>query len=341
MKILLVGPYPPPHGGISVHVSGIHRQLIAAGVQCEVLDTSRIPSKFAFARKVAGYATAGWTLHLHTNGHNRNSWLLALICRIAGRWSGGCLLTLHSGMMPAYLKTGPKWRKQLAGIVCRCYSQVICVGSELREAVVSIGTPIERTEIMPAYLPTGSPDGFVDPQLGTWIAHHQPVLSTVLFFRPEYGFSLLVDAVVQLRHRCPSLGCLVMGSGEQFAEAKKLVRHAGLDNDILLLGDVNHGTCLELISRSDVFLRPTFQDGDSISVREALALGVPVVTSRVGSRPAGTILFHPGDVQDMVCKVGLAWATGRGCRAGAKGSVNHLLELYRQILVSEEACETI
>ena len=43
MKILLVGPYPPPHGGISVHVAGIYRQSIAAGVKCAVLDTSRDP----------------------------------------------------------------------------------------------------------------------------------------------------------------------------------------------------------------------------------------------------------------------------------------------------------
>jgi glycosyltransferase involved in cell wall biosynthesis len=320
-------------------VSGIHRQLIAAGVECEVLDTTQIPSRFGFAMKVAGYATAGWTLHLHTNGHNRNSWLLALLCGTAGRWRAS-VLTLHSGMMPAYLGTGSKWRKQLAGLVCRQYSRIICVGPELRDAVVSIGAPIARTEIGPACFTTGSLNAFVAPQLATWIAQHRPVLSTALFFRPEYGFDLLVDAVVQLRRRYPSVGCLVMGSGEQSAPAARLVRQAGLDNDLLLLGDVDHDTCLELISRSDVFLRPTFQDGDSISVREALALGVPVVASRVGSRPPGTILFHPGDVQDMLCKFDLAWAMKRGCRRGAEDSVNHLLELYRQVGVSEEAYET-
>jgi hypothetical protein len=102
---------------------------------------------------------------------------------------------------------------------------------------------------------------------------------------------------------------------------------------------VNHDTCLDLMSRSQIFLRPTFQDGDSISVREALALGVPVVASRIGSRPPGTILFHPGDLQDLLSKVELAWAMEPGDRVVADNSLDHLLELYRQVLVSEEACE--
>ena len=91
---------------------------------------------------------------------------------------------------------------------------------------------------------------------------------------------------VSLRLSClyPSVGCLVMGSGEQRAEAEERIREAGLEENILLLGDVTHDACLALMSACDVFLRPTLEDGDSISVREALSLGVPVVASRVGTR---------------------------------------------------------
>jgi glycosyltransferase involved in cell wall biosynthesis len=312
MRILLVGPYPPPHGGISVHVSGIYRQSIAAGMQCAVLNTSLIPDRLRFARQLASYAARGWTLHLHTNGHNRNSWLLALLCGIAGRWNGGSMLTLHSGMMPDYVLTGPAWRGKLAGFVCRLYSRVICVGPALRDAAISLGTPIGRTEIAPAYLAVESPEAPLDPRIFAWIERHRPLLSTTLFFRPEYGFELLVEGIARLR-RHPALGCLFMGSGEQSVQASKRVRDAGLENDVLLLGDVDHDTCLALMRRSHVFVRTTLEDGDSVSVREALALGVPVVASRVGVRPTGTILFHPGDVEDMLSKVDLAWAGGVPC----------------------------
>jgi glycogen synthase len=308
MKILLIGPYPPPHGGISVHVSGIHRQLVAAGMQCAVLDTSVIPDRLSFTGKLASYAARGWTLHLHTNGHNRNSWLLALLCGIAGQWNGGCVLTLHSGMMPDYVSAGSRWRGKLAGFVCRLYSRVVCVSPALRDAAISAGAPFERTEVAPAWLAVDTPDTSLDDGLFAWLERHRPLLSTTLFFRPEYGFELLLEGIARLRSQYPALGCVVMGSGEQSVQASKRVREAGLEDDVLLLGDVDHDTCLALMRRSHMFVRTTFEDGDSISVREALALGVPVVASRVGSRPPGAILFQPGNVEDMLSKVDLAWA---------------------------------
>ena len=333
MRILLIGPYPPPHGGISVHVSGIHQRLVSDGVSCAVLDTSQIPSRLRFAMKAAMYALRGWTLHLHTNGHNRNSWLLALLCGIAGQWSGGCILTLHSGMMPEYTRTGSRWRRTLAAFVCRLYSRIICVSPEIREAVISLGTCGERTEISPASLATPVPNGTLNTQLRAWIDRHEPLLSATLFFRPEYGFDLLIQGLLELRRRHANLGCVVMGGGEQYPEGAKLVRDAALEHNVLLLGDVDHDTCLALISRSQVFVRATLQDGDSISVREALALGVPVVASRVGARPAGPILFNPGDVEDMLAKIDLALAMKPGEEAAETGSMNRLLEIYRQ-----EAC---
>jgi len=50
-----------------------------------------------------------------------------------------------------------------------------------------------------------------------------------------------------------------------------------------------------LLAACDVFVRPTLADGDSVSVREALALGRAVVATSVGHRPEGVLLVPPGD----------------------------------------------
>jgi hypothetical protein len=49
-----------------------------------------------------------------------------------------------------------------------------------------------------------------------------------------------------------------------------------------------------VIAACDVFVRPTLADGDSVSVREALALGRVVVASAVGHRPEGVLTFRAG-----------------------------------------------
>ena len=52
--------------------------------------------------------------------------------------------------------------------------------------------------------------------------------------------------------------------------------------------------------RHDVlYLRPSGSDGDAVSIREALHLGVPVVASDVVERPAGVTLFPSDDVQEL------------------------------------------
>lgn len=330
MKILQIGPYPPPHGGVSVHVSGIHRQLTAAGVRCEVLNTNGIGLGRRFAIALLRRACQGWTLHLHTNGHNWKSWVLALICGVAGQSSGGCLLTLHSGMLPAYLGAGSIWRRRLAGLVCLLYTRVICVSPGIRTAITLLGVPLQRTEIVPAWLKTERRPVILEPLLRAWIGRHRPLFSTAVFFRPEYGFDMLVAGLVRLRDRHPSLGCLVMGSGEERAEAEKRVHEAGLEDSVLLTGDVVHDVSLALIAISQVFIRPTLEDGDSISVREALALGVPVVASQVGIRPEGAILFRRGDVEDMVSKIELALTAGKAGEERAVGGIDRLMDVYRK-----------
>ena len=302
-KTLLIGPRPPPHGGISVHVSGIHRRLIAAGVECEILDTTLIMDRLRFARELASYAARGWTLHLHTNGHNRNSWILC--------GSRGTVQRRRRPNAPPRVDAGssadqPPRRRKVIGFVCRLYSRVICVGPAIQEAAILAGARSESTELAPAGLAPESPDVPLNPQLLAWIELHQPLISTALFFRPEYGFHLLIQGLSRLQERYPRIGCLVMGSGEDRQKAEALVRGAGLENHVQLLGDVNHDMCLALIRRSCVFVRPALEDGDSMSVREALALGVPVVASRVGSRPPAVTLFNPGDVEDMLLGINLA-----------------------------------
>jgi glycosyltransferase involved in cell wall biosynthesis len=58
-----------------------------------------------------------------------------------------------------------------------------------------------------------------------------------------------------------------------------------------------------MISASDVFVRPTFTDGDSISVREALSLGIPVIASDCVERPDGVVLFKTGNAGDLSGKL--------------------------------------
>ena len=312
VRLLLIGPYPPPHGGISVHVATVEKLLLRSGTRCVVLDAgghrpangkASLRSRLAILKRVRRHARNGWTLHLHVSGHGPKSWLLALACGLAGRRSPGRVLTVHSGLVPEYLDSGVPGARTLARIALRRWDRVLCVSPAVRDAVARLGVDPGRLEMVPAHLPAPAVERDLPADLARWRAAHAPVLSTALFFRPEYGFDVLLAALERLKPAHPGLGCLVMGSGEDEDQARRAVRERGMADQVLLTGDVPHELCRTLIARSDVFVRPTLADGDALSVREALALGVPVVASDAGNRPPGTVLFARGDSEDLAARI--------------------------------------
>src|SRR6185436_12708588 len=137
MKLLLVGPYPPPHGGVSVHVRNAHAILQGAGVECGVLNIKgRTPT---FLWRLIRYVFDDWTIHVHTNGHNRKSWLVAVVCGLTAQMGNGGVLTLHSGLLPSYLAESPEWIRRTARLCGLLYDRVVCVNSEIARTLAQIG----------------------------------------------------------------------------------------------------------------------------------------------------------------------------------------------------------
>ena len=341
MKILLIGPYPPPHGGISVHVMEARHQLERTGAQVKVLNTNRgatADSEYLRFRTLPGlisilarYSLQGWMLHVHTNGHNTKSWILASLCGLIGRLGRGCLLTLHSGMTASYLQDSAV-NRLTARRVCGLFDRVVAVNAEIYNVLVDAGIPSSSLELLPAYLSTPATATIPDT-IQAFMRSHWPVFSTVLFFRPEYGVEFLLKSLALLRKTYPNLGCLLLGSAENSIAARSTIRAEGLDDSILLAGDVSHELCLALISKSDVFVRCTFADGDSISVREAINAGVPVVASAVGHRPPGALLFPAGDVVAFAAQVESALSNQRPRLADEAPDLSsvRLIEMYRKL----------
>jgi glycogen(starch) synthase len=93
----------------------------------------------------------------------------------------------------------------------------------------------------------------------------------------------------------------------------------------------------ETLCQGAILLRPTRRDGDAVSVREALALGVPVVASDLVQRPHGTKLVTGHDVAEWSDAVAATLSQQaasdrhlaiRTRSPGAAEAVGSVLELY-------------
>lgn len=343
MKILLVGNYPPPFGGISVHVQMLYRLLRARGIDCRVLNVDpRAPESHEYTR-VRGYGDFLWRLlaaalygivHLHTNGHNIKSWMIACACAWIGRVCGrGSILTIHSGLAPDFIKNSKGITRVLIKLSLAPQSYVVCVNREIQAALANIGLDINRTLLLPAFLFDESLIAPLADDLVERLRRYRPLVSLVAFFRPEYGVELMIEALAGLAAEFPDIGCAVMGSGEGGAQLRALAAARGVAERIVWLGDLDHGQCLSVMKLSQLFVRPTRADGDAVSVREAVQLGVPVVASDVGCRPETVILFRRGDRADLLAQCARALKNGSAAASAeaANSGLSLLIDLYERI----------
>ncbi len=90
----------------------------------------------------------------------------------------------------------------------------------------------------------------------------------------------LLRAVSRLIEEFPELRLDLVGQRSEGIE--DLVRRLGVGDFIERIGPVAHGERIDCYRRADLFVLPTYAEGMSMAVLEALASGLPVLTTRVG-----------------------------------------------------------
>jgi len=293
-RALIVGALPPPSGGVATHCRELQRALAAAGVRAELIDPRRVGphGSGGGARLLARLALARLRrelIHVHTNGHNRGSWRLAALG--AAGHLGPSLLTLHSGLAPDYIRA----HACACRFVAARYSRVVAVNHEIAAALVDAGLEPARVVVAAAFTPASLGFRLAPPGLAQIRRAHPLLIASALAPGPEYGATVLFDAFRLVRARRADAGLVVYGPGTRAPALAAAARARDLAGAVYHLGELERQRALAVVAAADLFVRPTLADGDAISVREALALGRPVVASDVGARPPEAQLFAAGD----------------------------------------------
>ncbi len=311
MKILQLGPYPPPHGGVQTHVVALVDFLRQRGIICDVVNLTRFrrPSENGIYYPSNAFEVAGHLLshrydiiHLHVGGRIWPRQLaLALACFTLPDTRS--VFTFHSGGYPSSPEGRAAHARTLRAFVLRRFDALIAVNEEIAQFFGALGVEAQRIHVISPYLGFGASalgESSLPTQVSEFLATHNPVLISVGGLEPEYDVSLQMKALGIIRTRHPNAGLLVAGSGSLDEVVRKECSVLPYAEHILLHGDLAHGATLQAMQSSDIMLRTTWYDGDAISVREALHFGVPVIASDNGMRPEGTHLIPARDLDALV-----------------------------------------
>ena len=130
---------------------------------------------------------------------------------------------------------------------------------------------------------------------------------TVLFMGnvgTRKGVYDLMLAIPKILKEVPLTRFLIGGDGE-VNQLKKLIKKQRIDKSVEVLGWVDGVARLNLFAESDVFCLPSYAEGLPISILEAMASGLPIVTTNVNGIPDAVLdgetgfMIEPGDIDDL------------------------------------------
>ena len=131
-------------------------------------------------------------------------------------------------------------------------------------------------------------------------------LLCVATITPRKGHALLIEALAGLKDRPWVLHCagsLTMDAACASALVQAIDAH-GLRERVLLHGEQDEAGLRALYDKADAFVLPSWHEGYGMALADALAHGLPVISTRAGAIPdtvpeAAGLLVPPGDAVEL------------------------------------------
>ena len=178
-----------------------------------------------------------------------------------------------------------------------------------REKLVTAGLPAERVHVKPHFYPA-------PPAPLPWPEREAKVVY-IGRLGAEKGLNSLVEAWRLWGADAPMLE--IVGEGSERAVLEQAIAAAGIGGKVALLGQLSFEAAQERLARARLLALPSLcYEGFPMAIREALALGVPVAGSNLGSIPCIVepgrtgVLFAPGDAHDLVRVLRSVWSDDAG-----------------------------
>ncbi len=309
LRIVLVGPLPPPAGGMANQTRQLAELLRSEGAEVELVQVNA-PYRPGWIGQVRGLRALFRLLPY-----------LGALWRACGRaqlmhvmansgWSW------HLFAMPAV------WIASWRGVPVVVNYRGGEAGSFLARAAERVRPTVRRAALL--LLPSGfllevfqrhGMAGRVVPNIVNLARFHPgggrsadaaaPHLVVTRNLEAIYGIDVALRAFAQVRGQYPRARLSVAGSGPLAPALRRLADELGLAEAVRFTGRLDPEQVAELYRDADLMLNPSNVDNMPNAILEALASGVPVVSTRVGGIPwlveheRTALLVPAGDVAAM------------------------------------------
>ena len=284
MHIGLVGPLPPPFGGMANQTRQLAELLRGEGLTVSVVQTnaeyrphwvSGLPVIRAFFRFVP-YLFKLWNMTgecnlLHVMANSGWSWHLfaAPAIWIAKLRKTPVIINYRGGEAASFLASS----SQSVNLSMRQASALIVPSGFLKTVFASFNM---AAKIVPNIVDI---ERFNNPNPHRSFRRHLLVARNL---EPIYDNETAIYAFSAVHRKYPDATLTIAGSGPSATSLRALAKNLGIAGAVEFVGRLDRDAMAQAYRKADIALNPSLVDNMPNSVLEALASGVPVVSTDVG-----------------------------------------------------------
>jgi glycosyltransferase involved in cell wall biosynthesis len=316
LRLGLVGPLPPPSGGMANQTRQLAQLLKNEGVLVSVVrfNAPYRPEWVASHRGIRGlfrlcpyllqlWVTAGRVDVFHVMANSGWAWHL---CAAPAIWIAKLrgipvVVNYRGGNANEFFSRSFRFVKP----TLQAADEVVVPSGFLDHVFGRFGV---RVKVIPNIIDIGR---FVRRQ-ALAASGVEPHVIVTRNLEAIYDVATAIRAVAILKLVYPRIRMTIAGEGPERERLEDLVHTLALDAHVTFTGRLDNLGIESLYQQADVFINPSLVDNMPISILEALASEVPVVSTRVGGVPfmvqdgKHALLVPPGDPQAManaVCEL--------------------------------------
>jgi len=315
MRIGLIGPLPPPPGGMANQTRQLARLLGKEGMHVELLQTNA-PYKPSWMKHLRGiralfrllpyvrllWKTAGQVELFHVMANSGWSWHLFAAPAIWVGWLRGIpvVLNYRGGEIEEFFQESFRW----------------VLPSLNRVAVVIVPSGYTAEVFRRRGFDVRIVKNIIDTRQFTHTRRpsrprttNGPHLLVTRNLEPIYDIATALRVLQRVSRVYPEARLTVCGSGPDKAALVRLASELGISEAITFPGNIDNEAIGDLYQSADIMLNTSLADNMPVSVLEALACGVPIISTNVGGVPylvrheKTALLVEPGDHEAMAAAV--------------------------------------
>ncbi len=336
-KLVLLGPYPPPYGGVSIYIKSLFEVLKDRGVELWTYSDEKITAPNVFYMKDKRWELLrllirrGSKVRIVDCSHfliEYPSILVPLWVVLKSLLRFEWIKIMQDGSLPSRFERFNPIQRELFRLATESVTEFIVISEELETWLRAEIGVIQKVTLIKNLFPLrySSAEKLLtretEMSLAPYLQRPRRVCSIGVFI-PSYGFKQVAEAVERIRHESGTDVGLLLLDGDFATDLTYRSEVLSGRNWITVLKNVTHPVVLEILRRSDAFVRGFGLDSYGLSRVEAIWSGLPVVATRAGET-RGMLLYDFGDVEELVGQLKKALFSEHSI------DTNYWAELYRK-----------